>query len=262
MSLPSLTCGGLTRRLRCSRSCPAASRCFMATFWTLTIPTDTPRRGGRWAAGRRGGGGGRGGWGGDGPVHGSPHHSPMLPSPPVVSASPSPSASVAASWAATPSPLSPDAQQASHGYRRISNGEIAEVARRHYQLQPWAIQLLLHDGETILLAVGGGQVSRDELCERLRAIIPRLPPGHDSSSGGSGGLRGVDGGGGGGVARGPPPRPSSMLMFSSAHGGGGGSSARRPRRAPRLTEAWQRGLTTNFEYLMQLNHVAGRCSTT
>ena len=215
-----------------------------------------------WRAGG-GGGGGSGGSGGDGPFHGSPHHSPMLPSPPVASASPSPSASVAASWAATPSPLSPDAQQASHGYRRISNGEIAEVARRHYQLQPWAIQLLLHDGETILLAVGGGQVSRDELCERLRAIIPRLP-GHDSSSGGSAGLRGVDGGGGGGVAaRAAASAASSVLMFSSAHGGGGGSSGPADRGELHvLTEAWQRGLTTNFEYLMQLNHVADAASTT
>ena len=35
-----------------------------------------------------------------------------------------PSASVAASWAATPSPLSPDAQQASHGYRRIRTARL------------------------------------------------------------------------------------------------------------------------------------------
>ena len=38
-------------------------------------------------------------------------------------------------------------------YRRIPYGEIAEVARRRYQLQPWAIQVVLHDGETVRAAL-------------------------------------------------------------------------------------------------------------
>ena len=57
----------------------------------------------------------------------------------------------------------------SERYRRISNAEVAEVVRRRYQLQPWALQLLLHDGETILLYVPAGEAARDRLCHRLAA---------------------------------------------------------------------------------------------
>ena len=53
------------------------------------------------------------------------------------------------------------------------NGEIAEITRRRYLLQPWALQLVLHDGETILLAVDGGVSARDRLYTRLAWDIER-----------------------------------------------------------------------------------------
>ena len=123
-------------------------------------------------------------------------------------------------------------------YRRISNGEIAEIAKRRHQLQPWALQLLLHDGETILLSVAGGEGPRDKLCDRVKALIPRSAAADHSS---------VDGGGGGGVAA--RVVSSSSAWLSIGHASEVGT----------LTDAWQRGTTSNFEYLMQLNHVSGRC---
>ena len=127
-------------------------------------------------------------------------------------------------------PRSPQSER----YRRISNAEIAEVARRRYQLQPWALQLLLHDGETILLAVSAGEAARDKLCARLAALVPKstsTADGHTTADG--------------------APRGGVAASASSWTGLGSDTYA--------LTDAWQRGAASNFEYLMQINSLSGRC---
>ena len=83
-------------------------------------------------------------------------------------------------------------------YRRISNAEIAEVVKRRYQLQPWALQLLLRDGETILLSVSAGETVRDKLVSRLASLIPKAAQSADGHTTADGAPKGAAAGGGGG----------------------------------------------------------------
>ena len=110
--------------------------------------------------------------------------------------------------------------------RRISNAEVVEVVRRRYQLQPCALQLFLRDGETVLLSITEGEAARDALHARLSAFLPRTGSADTDQS-----------------SRSLGSWPS--MPFSSEKG--------------ELTDAWQRGATSNFEYLMQLNTLSGRC---
>jgi hypothetical protein len=115
-----------------------------------------------------------------------------------------------------------DHRRGASAYRRISLLEIREVAKRRYQLQPWAVQLLLGSGEAVLLSVEGGEPARDELYARIVARVPRAAATDSSDD-------------------------------------GGWSRGLWKHEAAQYTEAWQAGRSSNFEYLMQLNHLAGRC---
>ena len=120
-------------------------------------------------------------------------------------------------------------------YRRIPNSHVTEVARRRYQLQPWALQLLLSNGETVLLSLAQGEASRDALYSRLVSIVPKSAAAEGAND----------------------PRTASASQSIAV--AGGWPSLPFASEKSELTDAWQRGAITNFGYLMALNTLSGRC---
>ena len=120
----------------------------------------------------------------------------------------------------------------------------------------------------VLLAVANGEAARDALHARLVAILPRARPSADGDGPSPVTPRGSDASPGGG-GRGGGAADGQMASAASARGGGGGGGGGMSRLSSwyslpftsersELTDAWQRGATSNFEYLMQLNTLSGR----
>ena len=109
--------------------------------------------------------------------------------------------------------------------------EVREAVKRRWRLQPWAVQLLFVDGASLFVEVPAGEGARNGLHARLNGMLPRRTSDDES--------RPLEGGQ-------AEARSFVPSLFSS-----GATS--------QLTEAWQHGRSTTFEYLIGLNGVAGRC---
>ncbi|KAL4623281.1 WD repeat and FYVE domain-containing protein 3-like isoform X1 [Arapaima gigas] len=106
--------------------------------------------------------------------------------------------------------------------------DIREVHKRRYLLQPMAIEVFSGDGRNYLLAFQKGV--RNKVYQRFLAVVPSLADSSESVSG---------------------QRPST-----SVEQGSGLLSSLVGEKS--VTQRWERGEISNFQYLMHLNTLAGR----
>ncbi|KAJ8383375.1 hypothetical protein AAFF_G00221650 [Aldrovandia affinis] len=106
--------------------------------------------------------------------------------------------------------------------------DIKEVHKRRYLLQPMAIEVFSGDGRNYLLAFQKGV--RNKVYQRFLAVVPLLDDSSESVSG---------------------QRPNT-----SVEQGSGLLSTLVGERS--VTQRWERGEISNFQYLMHLNTLAGR----
>ncbi|XP_041955874.1 WD repeat and FYVE domain-containing protein 3 isoform X4 [Alosa sapidissima] len=106
--------------------------------------------------------------------------------------------------------------------------DIKEVHKRRYLLQPMAVEVFSGDGRNYLLAFQKGV--RNKVYQRFLAVVPSLADSSESVSG---------------------QRPNT-----SVEQGSGLLSTLVGERS--VTQRWERGEISNFQYLMHLNTLAGR----
>uniref|UniRef100_A0A4W3HF18 WD repeat and FYVE domain containing 3 n=1 Tax=Callorhinchus milii TaxID=7868 RepID=A0A4W3HF18_CALMI len=106
--------------------------------------------------------------------------------------------------------------------------DIKEVHKRRYLLQPIAVEVFSGDGRNYLLAFQKGV--RNKVYQRFLAVVPSLTDSSESVSG---------------------QRPNT-----SVEQGSGLLSTLVGERS--VTQRWERGEISNFQYLMHLNTLAGR----
>ncbi|XP_036384178.1 WD repeat and FYVE domain-containing protein 3 isoform X2 [Megalops cyprinoides] len=106
--------------------------------------------------------------------------------------------------------------------------DIREVHKRRYLLQPIAVEVFSGDGRNYLLAFQKGV--RNKVYQRFLAVVPSLTDSSESVSG---------------------QRPNT-----SVEQGSGLLSTLVGERS--VTQRWERGEISNFQYLMHLNTLAGR----
>ncbi|XP_041084029.1 WD repeat and FYVE domain-containing protein 3 isoform X2 [Polyodon spathula] len=106
--------------------------------------------------------------------------------------------------------------------------DIKEVHKRRYLLQPIAVEVFSGDGRNYLLAFQKG--IRNKVYQRFLAVVPSLADSSESVSG---------------------QRPNT-----SVEQGSGLLSTLVGERS--VTQRWERGEISNFQYLMHLNTLAGR----
>ncbi|XP_029115173.1 WD repeat and FYVE domain-containing protein 3 isoform X3 [Scleropages formosus] len=106
--------------------------------------------------------------------------------------------------------------------------DIREVHKRRYLLQPMAVEVFSGDGRNYLLAFQKGV--RNKVYQRFLAVVPSLADSSESVSG---------------------QRPST-----SVEQGSGLLSSLVGEKS--VTQRWERGEISNFQYLMHLNTLAGR----
>ncbi|KAM6959381.1 WD repeat and FYVE domain-containing protein 3 [Aplochiton taeniatus] len=106
--------------------------------------------------------------------------------------------------------------------------DIKEVHRRRYLLQPMAVEVFSGDGRNYLLAFQKGV--RNKVYQRFLAVVPSLADSSESVSG---------------------QRPNT-----SVEQGSGLLSTLVGEKS--VTQRWERGEISNFQYLMHLNTLAGR----
>uniref|UniRef100_A0A673H4J8 WD repeat and FYVE domain-containing protein 3-like n=1 Tax=Sinocyclocheilus rhinocerous TaxID=307959 RepID=A0A673H4J8_9TELE len=106
--------------------------------------------------------------------------------------------------------------------------DIREVHKRRYLLQPMAVEVFSGDGRNYLLAFQKGV--RNKVYQRFLAVVPSLADSSESVSG---------------------QRPNT-----SVEQGSGLLSTLVGEKS--VTQRWERGEISNFQYLMHLNTLAGR----
>ncbi|XP_076854600.1 LOW QUALITY PROTEIN: WD repeat and FYVE domain-containing protein 3 [Brachyhypopomus gauderio] len=106
--------------------------------------------------------------------------------------------------------------------------DIKEVHKRRYLLQPMAVEVFSGDGRNYLLAFQKGV--RNKVYQRFLAVVPSLADSSESVSG---------------------QRPNT-----SVEQGSGLLSTLVGEKS--VTQRWERGEISNFQYLMHLNTLAGR----
>uniref|UniRef100_H2MQV2 WD repeat and FYVE domain containing 3 n=1 Tax=Oryzias latipes TaxID=8090 RepID=H2MQV2_ORYLA len=106
--------------------------------------------------------------------------------------------------------------------------DIKEVHKRRYLLQPMAVEVFSADGRNYLLAFQKGV--RNKVYQRFLAVVPSLADSSESVSG---------------------QRPNT-----SVEQGSGLLSTLVGEKS--VTQRWERGEISNFQYLMHLNTLAGR----
>ncbi|KAG7490175.1 hypothetical protein JOB18_029475 [Solea senegalensis] len=106
--------------------------------------------------------------------------------------------------------------------------DIKEVHKRRYLLQPMAVEVFSADGRNYLLAFQKGV--RNKVYQRFLAVVPSLTDSSESVSG---------------------QRPNT-----SVEQGSGLLSTLVGEKS--VTQRWERGEISNFQYLMHLNTLAGR----
>uniref|UniRef100_A0A8C9S430 WD repeat and FYVE domain containing 3 n=1 Tax=Scleropages formosus TaxID=113540 RepID=A0A8C9S430_SCLFO len=113
-------------------------------------------------------------------------------------------------------------------YSIFAYEDIKEVHKRRYLLQPIAVEVFSGDGRNYLLAFQKGV--RNKVYQRFLAVVPSLVDSSESVSG---------------------QRPNT-----SVEQGSGLLSTLVGERS--VTQRWERGEISNFQYLMHLNTLAGR----
>ncbi|XP_035247122.1 WD repeat and FYVE domain-containing protein 3 isoform X4 [Anguilla anguilla] len=113
-------------------------------------------------------------------------------------------------------------------YSIFAYEDIKEVHKRRYLLQPIAVEVFSGDGRNYLLAFQKGV--RNKVYQRFLAVVPSLADSSESVSG---------------------QRPNT-----SVEQGSGLLSTLVGERS--VTQRWERGEISNFQYLMHLNTLAGR----
>ncbi|KAJ8380472.1 hypothetical protein SKAU_G00012500 [Synaphobranchus kaupii] len=113
-------------------------------------------------------------------------------------------------------------------YSIFAYEDIKEVHKRRYLLQPMAVEVFSGDGRNYLLAFQKGV--RNKVYQRFLAVVPSLVDSSESVSG---------------------QRPNT-----SVEQGSGLLSTLVGEKS--VTQRWERGEISNFQYLMHLNTLAGR----
>ena len=124
--------------------------------------------------------------------------------------------------------------RASHNVMKLNYDEIREIHKRRYLLQPIALELFSADGRSLLLAFPvshGYQSDRNKAYHKLLTFCPSLTTSAAQSVSGQKASTSVEG---------------SSGIISSLIG------------EKSVTQRWERGEISNFQYLMHLNTLAGR----